>query len=199
MEHCRTSTKIILVDDTMNLLHEFDLPIVLRTDFVLPPITDRYKIERYKKENILDSSTIEFFEANSLPLREVQLFIASPMYRGTIHIDGHNTDNTIGCINYVINNDLHWKMQWFELKENVEFIKQISMGNTDYMSFDKSECVLLKSAVFEKAALIKVSVPHSIINLSRNPRYCLSLRFFDNRFDSILNKLNETNTKIQRI
>ena len=187
------------MDETMNLLHEVDFPIVLRKDFVLPFVTDRYKIELYKKEDILDYSTIEFFENNNLAIREVQLFVASPMYFGTIHIDGHNTNNDIGCVNYVVNNDLKWTMQWFKLKENVEFIKQISKGNTDYMAFNISECNMIKNAVFKKAALIKVSVPHKIINLSQNPRYCLSIRFFDNRFDSILNKLNETDTKIQHI
>jgi hypothetical protein len=180
----------------MNLIHEFDLPIALKEDFILPDITDRYKIELYKKEDILSQFTIEFFETNNLQIREVQLFISSPIYSGTVHIDGHNTNNDIGCINYVINNDLKWKMQWFTLKENVEFIKKVSSGNTNFMSFETEQCDIIKSTVFEKSALIKVSVPHKIINLSRKPRYCLSLRFFDNRFNFILNKLNEINTKI---
>lgn len=197
MEHYRTSRKIVLVDEIMNLFHEFDLPIELRSDFVLPNIIDRYKIELYKKEDILDPSTIEFFKINNLQIREVQLFIASPTYSGTIHIDGHNINSDLGCVNYVINNDLKWKMQWFKLNENIELKKQVSAANTDYMSFNISECVLIESKMFAKAALVKVSVPHNIINISRNSRYCLSLRFFDNRFDSILNKLNETNTKIQ--
>lgn len=196
MEYCRASRKIVLVDEKMNLIYEFDLPIALKEDFILPAIADRYKIELYKKEDILSHSTIEFFETSNLQIREVQLFISSPIYSGTIHIDGHSANNDIGCINYVINNDLKWKMQWFKLKENVEFIKKVSMGNTNYMSFEPDQCDKIENTVFEKAALIKVSVPHKIINLSRKPRYCLSLRFFDNRFDSILNKLNETNAKI---
>jgi hypothetical protein len=184
------------VDAVMTLLHEFNLPITLKDNFILPAITTKYKIEIYKKEHILNSSTIDFFENSHLHIREVQLFVSSPMYFGTIHIDGHTANTELGCVNYVINNDLKWKMQWFKLKENVEFVKKVSMGNTDYMSFGIAECDIIENTVFEKAALINVSVPHKIINLSRNPRYCLSLRFFDNKFDSILNKLNEINAKI---
>lgn len=180
----------------MNLIYNFDLPIILNRKFVVPDIIDKYKIEVYQKETILDVDTIDFFSNIELPIREVQLFLASSMYCGTIHIDGHNTNYQMGCVNYVVNNDLKWRMQWFELKQSIELIKKTSLANTDYMPFNSVDCDLIESVVFEKSALINISIPHRIINISQRPRHCLSLRFIDNNFYSILNKLNGITTNI---
>lgn len=171
------------------------LNIVLSKDFVVPHLVDNYTINTFQPD-ILDQETLSQLLILGLEVREVQLFSASPRYQGTVHIDGHLLGSDIGAINYVINNNKDWAMEWYALKEIQNFEKRISTGSTSFLSPNLSECEIKCIHRFESACLVHVGHPHRIINFSKNPRYCISIRFFDNDFYNISKLINENYSKI---
>ena len=163
-----------------------NLKIQLEEEFILPDPPSRYTILRYRVEDVLSHSFITELSNNNLALREVQLFISPPQKVGSIHIDGHRLDSDIAAINYVINNNLDWSMQWFNA--GIDTVNEcVSPDNTNYISFTPSQCNLISEFKTSLPFIVQVGTPHRIVNFSSMPRYCLSLRFKQNNFNSILN------------
>lgn len=171
------------------------LSIKLKDNFQLPKVLLKYNIIRYNIYDILDSSFIEELNNCNLALREVQLFISAPNLTSNIHIDGHSTDLDAAAINLVINDNNNWKMQWFNTHLH-EQNKQISPGNTNYLSFKPEDCKLIHEFTSTCAFLVQVGVAHRIVNNSDKMRYCLSLRFIENSFGIVLKNASRYCSKI---
>lgn len=171
------------------------LKIKLKEGFVCPSYSNKYMIIRYAIEEILSSEFIQEFVSVDLELREAQLFISPPSLIGGIHIDGHNLDLEAAAINYVLNNNTDWSMQWFHA--TIDTVnKSISSGNTSYISLSPEQCKLIYEFNTTDPFLVQVGTPHRIVNFSTLPRYCLSLRFKQSNFSTVLKNANRYCTEI---
>ena len=70
------------------------------------------------------------------------MFISPPYASGKIHIDGHCLDMDAAAINFVVNNNHEWEMQWFTVDNLKEVKKLTSSGNTNYIPLTDNQCSL---------------------------------------------------------
>ena len=181
--------EIMLAKDLPNL------KIQMAKSFVLPVPPIKYTILTYNTEDILSPNFITEMSDNNLELREVQLFISPPATVGGIHIDGHCLDLDAAAINYVINSNLDWSMQWFSA--DIDTInKSVSAGNTNYISLTPAQCKLIYEFKTSSPFIVQVGKAHRIVNFSSMPRYCLSLRFKQNNFNTVLKNANKYYTEV---
>lgn len=157
----------------------------IRNDFVVPH--DFIPIRRYRPEEVLNNQAIYKFSNAGLGLREVQLFSTKPKDFTGIHIDGHEISN-LGALNFVI--DGIGYMKWYS-SSNKNSFKLASEAKTNYMLFRKQDCVEIDSCKITNLTLVQICVPHNIVNDSDKYRYCFSIRFQDNQFDYLLDKLTK--------
>jgi len=174
--------------DEMKLFQELDLKITLNSEFKVQPLIQKYRIQRHDAEKILSSETIEKFSDMGCDIREVQLFSGIPKTKFDIHIDGHCVQNSIGAVNFVLPGCNDWSMEWFETTEK-NLSQLISSGNTDYMSLNEADCRLTNSLTTDRAFIVRVDIPHRIINRDKSTRHCISIRFKNNNFEYLLEKL----------
>jgi DNA-binding transcriptional MerR regulator len=171
------------------------LNIKLKAGLVLPtPLS--YTIIRYSINDILDSDFIEELKNAGLELREVQMFISPPDTAGKIHIDGHQLDIDAAAINFVLNNNVNWEMQWFTVNDLEEVEQLTSSGNTSYIPLTNDQCTLHHIFKSVHPFVVQIGVAHRVVNLSNKHRYCISLRFKQNDFSTILKNANRYSTEI---
>ena len=161
------------------------LDIKLKEGLIFPtPLV--YTIIRHQAYDILESRFIEELEIAGMELREVQLFIAPPNTVGKIHIDGHRLDMDAAAINFVANNNIDWEMQWFTVNNLKEVEQLTSSGNTGYIPLRENQCTLKYTFKSIHSFIVQIGVAHRIVNASNKHRYCISLRFKQNDFSTIL-------------
>ena len=190
MEYCRIVTKVIFLGTIMLVFKPLSLSIFLNSEFKIPELAEKYRIQRYSPDQVLSNKTLNLLQSLNCEVREVQLFSSNPMQKFQIHIDGHDSSNGIGAVNLVINNNTKWEMEWFTRLDNTELNKFVSSGTTSYMKLKESECKFLSKHTSKDAFLVRVDIPHRIVNNDINPRHCISIRFLDNNFERLNNILS---------
>jgi hypothetical protein len=160
------------------------------------PTPLNYTIIRYSITDILEPNFIEELEQSCMELREVQMFISPPYAVGKIHIDGHRLDLDAAAINFVLNNNIDWEMQWFNITNLEEVKKLTSSGNTSYIPLTEHQCSLKHIFKSIYPFIVQIGTAHRIVNLSNKHRYCISLRFKQNNFTTILKNANRYSANI---
>lgn len=171
----------------LHKLINYDLKI--KEDFYFLPLFKDHSVQRiFDLEKILFKEDIEYFENIGCKIREINLFYTKPMSSSIIHIDGFNTDRAIGAVNKVLlDQHSNWEMQWFTIKNKKKLDQLISSGNTAFMPLDENDCELFEKCNYNNQPyLVRVDVPHKIVNLSNNTRYCISIRFINNDFHRLI-------------
>lgn len=185
-----------------DFFHELNFPIKIKQDLVLKThhhytVMD---IKEFSLVTMVEQETIDFFKSKNLEISFARLFYSPPYTRGEFHLDGNiNTDlRPRGSINFVLNNYQDWKMQWFNYPEDAPFkltisqwgIKQdnVTVTRTTLLDFDRA--TLCSESSFKNACLVRTDIPHSVINTGPNHRFCVTIRFEDNDYYSILKKLS---------
>jgi hypothetical protein len=166
-----------------------NLNISLNPEFKIPELTEQYRIQKYSPDHVLSRDTLNLLQSLDCEVREIQLFSSMPMQNFQIHIDGHGSDNGLGAINLVINNNTKWKMEWFTRLNDTELEKLVSSGTTSYMKLKENECKFLSSHQTNGPFLVRVDIPHRIVNNDITPRHCISIRFLNNDFERLVNIL----------
>jgi hypothetical protein len=170
----------------MLLAKELPLLDIKLKEGIVYPTPSNYTIIRYPISDILELNFIKELENLGMGFREVQLFISPPYSAGKIHIDGHRLDMDAAAINCVVNNNNDWEMQWFTVDNFEEVKKLTSSGNTNYILLTDNQCSLKYTFKSIYPFIVQVGVAHRVINLSNRHRYCISLRFKQNDFSTIL-------------
>jgi hypothetical protein len=85
----------------------------------------------------------------------------------------------------LINDNKDWFMEWFTILKDVTLNKLVSQSNTAYMHVDESKCKMLSKHTTEKAFLVRVDIPHRVLNIGHKPRLCISIRFLNNNFERL--------------
>jgi hypothetical protein len=173
----------------MLLVKELPLLNIRLKEGISYPTPSAYTIVRYLIDDILDPDFIKELTDIGLELREVQLFISPPNATGGIHIDGHQLDADTAAINFVLNNN-DWEMQWFTINNLEEVKKLTSISNTNYIPLSINQCTTRYIFKSIYPFIAHIGVPHRVVNLSSTHRYCISLRFKQNDFSTILKKTN---------
>jgi len=175
----------------INLTKELPLlNIKLKPEIVYPtPLT--YTIIRYTVEDILESDFINELKNAGLELRELQMFIAPPNSTGGIHIDGHQIYAESAAINFVLHNNVDWEMQWFNIKILKDIKQLTTISNTCYIPLNSNQCTLIHTFKSNHPFILRTGVAHRVINLGNKHRYCISLRFKQNDFSTILKNANQ--------
>lgn len=175
----------------MKLFKEINIPIELNQKYIIPELTENYRILTYRNfSSILSNRTIDLLFNLSCEVKEVQLFSGSPKNIFAIHIDGHieKTNVPTGALNFVISKSNHWIMQWFTTTESLDK-KVIFNDNVPYTSLNTENCKLITSYKSSNPFLVRVDIPHRVVNFSTIVRHCISIRFKNNNFDRLLNIL----------
>jgi DNA-binding transcriptional MerR regulator len=180
----------------MSLAKELPLLNIKLKEGLVYPTPVYYTIIRYSINDILDSEFIEELKNVGLELREVQMFISPPNSVGKIHIDGHQLDSDTAAINFVLNNNINWEMQWFTINDLKDIEQLTSSGNTSYIPLTSDQCSLRYIFKSIYPFIVQIGVAHRVINLSNRHRYCISLRFTQNNFPTILKNANRYSTEI---
>lgn len=160
------------------------------------PVPSIYTIVRYSINDILDPEFIKELTDLGLELREVQMFISPPGKSGGIHIDGHRLDADTAAINFVLNNNIDWEMQWFTINNLEEVKKLTTISDTNYISLNEYQCTMRHVFKSIYPFIVHIGVPHRVLNLGNTYRYCMSLRFKQNDFLTILKNTNGYSTEI---
>jgi hypothetical protein len=179
------------LDELMMLLvKELPLLNIRLKEGISYPTPAAYTIVRYSIDDILDPNFIKELTDVGLEPREVQVFISPPGKSGGIHIDGHRLDADTSAINFVLNNNIDWEMQWFTIN-NLEAVKKlISISNTSYISLNEDQCTTRYVFKSIYPFIAHIGVPHRVLNFGNKHRYCISLRFKQNDFSTILKNSN---------
>jgi len=163
--------------------YEIDSYNPLRPDFVIP---DKFvPIRRLDPAEVLSPEAILKFNLLGLNIREVQMFTTPPNKITGIHIDSHDGNISKGAINYVVGEGT---MVWYQLK-NTETTKLETPAGTSYMLYDIKNCTAIEKLCLKNLTLVRTNVPHNILNISDNFRYCFSIRFTQNNFEDIFERL----------
>lgn len=174
----------------MLVFKPLNLQISLSSKFKIPELAEKYRIQRYSPNQVLSNETLNLLQLLDCEVREVQLFSSNPMEKFQIHIDGHNSSNGIGAVNLVVNNNTKWEMEWFTRLNNTELDKLVSHGTTSYMKLKETECKFLSRHNSKDAFLVRVDIPHRIVNNDVTPRHCISIRFLNNNFERLVDILS---------
>lgn len=174
----------------MELFKEFNFLPAILDDFKLP-MSPQFLIKSFDHCTVLTESSIKKFEDCGLGLRELQLFVTPPYSVGTLHIDGHSLNPDSGCVNFVLNDYRNWTMEWYESEINAPLEFKTSKGNTLYLTSNISTCTLLVKYNFRNCCALRIGIPHRVINSGPEIRYTISIRFKNNNYNNICERLNE--------
>lgn len=146
-------------------------------------------IRRLKPEEVLSKEAIAKFNKLGLQLREVQMFTTQPHKFTGIHIDSHDGRISKGAVNYVVGPG---SMIWYKLKNDTTTKLETPAGTT-YMLYEADNCEVIDELPLTKLTLVRTNVPHNISNLTDEFRYCFSIRFEQNNFEELFERLKSWN------
>ena len=120
----------------------------------------------------IGAKMIKFLEdLNLSPVDRSCFFVGSPGTIQTIH-----TDVKKGWALNFVKNWENTSMKWYKLKDNVpEPPIKLTNAGTKFQSYPLTALDFIDSATFQ-SALVKIDLPHQVINKSEIYRYCYSVR-----------------------
>jgi hypothetical protein len=177
-----------MADNQLELFYQSKTQwITLSPNLNTPHSIDRHQIRILPDvAEVVDGTTLNTFKRIGLEVREVQLFMSPPNFVGAIHIDGHCYSSQNSCINYIDPINRHWAMQWFNCNGADALVGQYNQRGRRYLAPNIEDCTESMSCNFDTPTLLKVGVPHRVVNLSSNlSRFCFSFRFYVSDYDTI--------------
>lgn len=162
------------------------------------PIKD---IEKY-----VSVETLDMFKKSGLQIKNAIIFTYPPNSDCKIHVDGDVTQfvgREIGCLNVVVTKSEDWYIEWFKLsgwsEPDIRTRVVNEIDNDSYDSIKRSVTYYYQPTgeVFERTTfmsptLIRIDIPHRVVNTGNDWRHCISFRFTDQDYNTILNKLQGT-------
>lgn len=134
---------------------------------------------------MIKDEVIEFFSDQGLPLRTVYFMYGPPKQELVVHVDGFIDESRnfwgMKCgLNFIFGTQDH-KMIWYRSKSlGITSVNKEGLKRTKW-NIEDCEEVLHHKIVHP--TLVRTSVPHNVINLSDEKRFCVSLRFEDKNLD----------------
>ena len=112
-------------------------------------------------------------------IKDAIIFFQRGNHARDIHVDGYRTEVTDFCwaLNIPIENCEHSSMNWYSGNYSTE-VKYNKIGLPSLHLTWKDEPQIVSSTILDSPVIVKVDVPHGIINSSSKSRCILSLRFW---------------------
>jgi hypothetical protein len=127
-------------------------------------------------DSICDRGLKYIKDTRLMPMSLVNLFIGPPHVETEIHID-----NSIQsyAINYVWG-ESNSVMRWYQANDNTIGKTEKTTAGTNFTKYDSDQVSLIEEVEIpkNKLTLVRIDIPHQVINYSNHPRYCLSIRFY---------------------
>jgi len=101
------------------------------------------------------------------------LFYTPPNGHLGIHIDGTRLHNR-SMLNYAWGSSNH-SMSWYELKMGVNLESKSFTNGDEYISIPENSVTKICDHTVGYPTLVKVGIPHSVVNYSDTGRWCLSI------------------------
>lgn len=157
--------------ENLNFL-KLNLPITIDINF---NISNR-AVRELSPFEILNTDSLNFFFKNKLYPQKLLLFSTDPGESLGIHIDGNYDQKRIWALNFVYNSS-DSKMSWYSIinHENQKILS--TTESTPYIYFDEKNVIKIDELNNFKCALVRVDIPHRVVNFGTCTRYCLSFRF----------------------
>ena len=134
---------------------------------------------------IVDQSTIwntcpklkEFVDAHDLQLDMCRFFITGQHGALPIHIDGDEHHHKFLALNLPVLNCSNSQMQWWDQVELTASETNYQYSNFKIPIYDSDNKVLIHSLELIGPHLVRVDIPHNVVNYQDQPRAIFSMRF----------------------
>lgn len=162
------------------------------------PIVERYTVlnaHEYNEHTLLNQETKECLENMGLEILFSRTFISPPNTVGQFHADyvypGHEPS---GSLNFVVDSYKDWTMKWYDYPDDAPRHPRYSKWGIDPDNVSKvtrTDLELeygteLASHSFGDACLVRIDVPHFVVNYGPAPRVCVTIRFKENNYFKLL-------------
>ena len=131
--------------------------------------------------NVLSVPVVNGINALGLTVKEVQIFVSPPGLKMALHTDGDSIDNGLYAINWIIGKSKTWVMEWFSLINKTDTLSYNKIDRK-FIEYTEDECKLEYSKYWNGPAIVNISAPHRIINVSAQCRICVSIRLNEANF-----------------
>ena len=157
----------------------FDFPI-LDPVFKFPVSNNvRWGLWVLNPVGYIHSDAIKFFKSIGLELERPHLFKGPGQLKTAIHVDGHGSNaaaQPVWGINWIMGCNNSKMICYIPLKDGT--VSKTKAG-TAYETWEQTDCEELYNYTITTGnpILVRNDIPHNIINLSNDTRWCISLRF----------------------
>ncbi len=153
----------------------FDFPPLV-ADYELPHLDSPYGQLTVPLE-LLHSDLVHTFSQIGLQLRSSYLFVTKPFHMTpNIHIDGSRYSD-LCAVNWVFGGRGS-QMQWFEWSPEARpETLESRTHSTPALLIPPEWCIEVESTSIVEPTLVRVGVPHRVINQTPETRWCLTVRF----------------------
>lgn len=145
-------------------------------------------------DELIDKKVNEFFNDIGMPLKNVYFMYGPANKNLVVHVDGYvdesgNYHGMLCGLNYIYGSTDH-VMRWFTSNSLGE--TSINKEGLKRTKWYVEDCELARDLKIVRPTLVRTDVPHDVVNLCDEKRFCVSLRFRDQNmsFDSAREKLS---------
>jgi hypothetical protein len=131
---------------------------------------------KWLKDHIIDD--ISSITGKNHFIKSVIIFFQKGHHVRGIHVDGYRTNTTdfSWALNIPIENCQQAKMVWYSGEYSMK-AKSNKIGLPSlHLNWQSTPCVVASTSL-DSPVIVKVDVPHTVINSSSTPRCLLSIRF----------------------
>ncbi len=156
----------------------------LNLDF--PPLNNAEALPVYSRISLIDRSNInqgliDYLDNHNLAIDHAAIFYARPGFKeGIIHVDGEWFDITKDwpsrCkLNYTLG-DVSTVTTWYDisLENRMKTTYAQTAVKSKFYAFESSICTEIESATLSTWHLFESGTPHTVMNRTNNPRWCVS-------------------------
>jgi len=119
-----------------------------------------------------DQRVLELLGQHGLFISHYEVFFTPAHHFLAIHVDGPTVSNIVK-LNWVFGGEGS-KMMWWKLKSGCEMVKGTTPLNTPYLYIAQKDAVMIGMKSIGQPTLVNVGQPHSVLNATARPRWCLS-------------------------
>lgn len=203
----------------LDLYHHTHIPCILVSGAMeaisheKPKNHTTLSLTKYPLKDILSQETKNYFEDMNLLEDALGLIMITPPQKSIpLHTDvsSHGINDTPrGAFNVMLDDYDQWAFEYYDYvftgkepfipsRVSSDIRYSTSKGYAGATLLDINKGKLIKSFTFkDKFSLIRVDVPHRIVNYGDQHRYSLSVRFKENNgYYNFLNKVNQNLGKV---
>jgi hypothetical protein len=122
-----------------------------------------------------DVNLVQFLKSVDLKIPHAEVFYTPPHCTQGIHVDGDRPGYNHAKINWVFG-ATNTYMKWWQPKLEIEQLQKVqnTVLGTDYLGYERKDCVLLHAHKIKTPSLVNAGIPHCADNKTSQGRWCVS-------------------------